>query len=236
VREEKNKMMTFNAKGTPIGFVPKEEIQERPTLTLFEAQKKIIKEVKLEQFKKFVENINRNMAGITTFGNMFDKAWIHSRKGYEVKNTTLGLIFDYDLCNEYAKIIIDETDLETSRVVNNTWEEKYYDIRKFKNPEERIRVAKSFIKYCNDYEGTTEKYVFMFWSLIILTVDNNRAEEHLSLICDFAKLLNITNDEFEDIIYVIKNIYNDVDEKYTFKSKLIPDIFNSILNLENKSV
>ena len=75
----------------------------------------------------------------------------------------------------------------------------------------------------------------MFWSLIILTFDNNRAEEHLSLICDFAKLLNITNDEFEDIIYVIKIIYNEVDEKYTFKSKLIPDIFNSILNLENKS-
>lgn len=226
-------MIGFDAKGTPLGLIPK----ERPTLTLEEAQKKIIKEVKLEQFENFVENINRNIARIDTFGDTVYKVSIQSAQGYGIKNTALGLIFDYDLCNEYAKIIIDKTDLETSRVVNNnTWEEKYYDIRKFKNPEERIRVAKSFIKYCNDYEGTTEKYVLMFWSLIILTVDNNRAEEHLSLICDFAKLLNITNDEFEDIIYVIKNIYNEVDEKYTFKSKLIPDIFNSILNLENKSV
>lgn len=232
-------MIGFDAKGTPYGFIPKEEIQERPTLTLEEAQKKIIKEAKLEQFEKFVANINRDIESINLFGDS-GKVFTEVMGKYEVKNTALGLIFDYDLCNEYAKIIIDKTNLKTRRVVNNNndniWKEKYYDIRKFKNPEERIRVAKSFIKYCNDNEGKTEKYMLMFWSLIILTVDNNRAEEHLSLICDFAKLLNITNDEFEDIIYVIKNIYNEVDEKYTFKSKLISDVFNSILNLENKSV
>ena len=207
-------------------------------VTVEETQKKIIKEAKLEQFKKFVENINENVARITTFADIFEKAMIRSRQGCEVKNAALGLIFDYDLCNEYTKIIIDITDLETRLDNNNinTWKEKYYDVKKFKNPEERIRVAKSFIKYCNDSEVKTEKYMLIFWSLLILTVDKNRAEEHLSLICDFAKLLNITNDEFEDIIYVIKNIYNEGDEKYIFKTKLIPDIFKGILNLGNKSV
>lgn len=201
-------------------------------------EREIIKEAKLEQFKKFVENINENVARITTFADIFEKTMIRSRQGREVKNAALGLIFDYDLCNEYTKIIIDITDLETRLDNNNinTWKEKYYDVKKFKNPEERIRVAKSFIKYCNDSEVKTEKYMLIFWSLLILTVDKNRAEEHLSLICDFAKLLNITNDEFEDIIYVIKNIFNEGDEKYIFKTKLIPDIFKGILNLGNKSV
>ena len=34
---------------------------------------------------------------------------------------------------------------------------------------------------------------------MILTVDKEDAENHLALICDFAKMLRITEDEFEDI-------------------------------------
>ena len=72
--------------------------------------------------------------------------------------------------------------------------------------------------------------------MIILTVDNNCAEEHLSFICDFAKLLDITNDEFEDIINVIKYIYNEVDEKYIFKSLTIRENFCYKLNILNPGI
>ena len=40
---------------------------------------------------------------------------------------------------------------------------------------------------------------------MILTVDKTDAEDHLALICDFAKMLRITEDEFEDIIQTIKS-------------------------------
>lgn len=209
------------------------------TKDIIEIEREIIKDAKLEQFENFIDNIKENVRIYSSMMDCINKSFKKSSSGYEVKNTALGLIFDYDLCNEYAKIIIDKTDIEISYGISGRrelWEERYYNIKKFKKLEERVRVAKSLIKYCEYTESKREKYMFIFWSLLILTVDKNRVEEHLSLICDFAKLLNITNDEFEDIIYVIKNIYNDGDGKYIFKTELIPDIFNAILNLENKLI
>ena len=48
---------------------------------------------------------------------------------------------------------------------------------------------------------------------------------------DFAKMLKITNEEFEDIIYSIKCIYNEVHEEYLFKSESIPAVLGGIFNL-----
>lgn len=216
-------------------------------LTLEEAQKKIIQAEKLEQFKKIIIDINNkiNNRGRVIEGVMIsimtapNQEMVKKDHKINKQNIALGLAFDYDICNEYAKIIIDKTDInniEIGGLDKNRWQKEYSDITIFKNIEKKISAAKSFIIYCKESENKWMRYKFIFWSLLVLTVDKNRAEEHLSLICDFAKLLNITNDEFEDIIYVIKNIYNEGDGKYIFKTELIPGIFNAILNLENKLI
>lgn len=96
----------------------------------------------------------------------------------------------------------------------------------------RISVSKEFIKICREEDYDTQaSYRFIFWALLVLTVDKNKAQEYLSLICDFAKMLKITNDEFEDIIHVIKCVYNVEDKNYAFKTETIPNIFDGVLNL-----
>lgn len=57
------------------------------------------------------------------------------------------------------------------------------------------------------------------------------AEEHLALICDFAKMFGITEDEFEDIIQVIKIVYNGGTTEYEFKSDNVQRIFESLFNM-----
>ena len=66
---------------------------------------------------------------------------------------------------------------------------------------------------------------------MILTVDKTDAEEHLALICDFAKMLRITEDEFEDIIQTVKIVYNEVATEYVFKSESIPSVLGSLFNM-----
>ena len=61
--------------------------------------------------------------------------------------------------------------------------------------------------------------------------DIEDAEEHLAIICDFAKMLRITEDEFEDIIQVIKIIYNEVTNEYVFKSENIKNTLGPLVNL-----
>ena len=59
----------------------------------------------------------------------------------------------------------------------------------------------------------------MFWSLMILAVDDEDKEEYLSLICDFAKMLKISDEEMMDLVRIIQMIYQaegdvDIQTKY----------------------
>lgn len=87
------------------------------------------------------------------------------------------------------------------------------------------------MQLCRTTANSTEGYKFIFWALMILTVDKADAEEHLALICDFAKMLGITEDEFEDIIQTVKIIYNEVTTEYVFKSENIPSVLGSLFNM-----
>ena len=87
------------------------------------------------------------------------------------------------------------------------------------------------MKYCRQSYNVTEGYKFIFWALLVLSVDKSEAEEHLSLICDFAQMLHISDAEFEDVIQTVKIIYNKVETEYIFKSENIPSILGSLFNL-----
>ena len=194
-------------------------------------------EVRLAKFETLSEDINKaiekqhDLAKTGIFFAVRVGSWIRENH----QNVELSLIFDYDTCNEYAKIIIDKSELEIEHGDNylkkDQWKVRYPDIASLSDTKTKIDAAKLFVQYCRESQNISEGYKFIFWSLLILTVDKNNAQEYLSLICDFAKMLRITNEEFEDIIYAIKCIYNEVNKEYIFKSESVPAVLGGIFNL-----
>lgn len=173
--------------------------------------------IDLAKFETLIEDINESI----------DK---HAFRwyDYDVSNVALGLIFDYGTCNEYAKIIIDKSVLRINPQHGMSID-KWKEWCLAPGAKTKTAAAKEFVKYCGESKNIS--YKFIFWSLLILTVDKNNAQKYLSLVCDFAKMLKITNEEFEDIIHAIKCIYNEVHEEYIFKSESIPSVLGGIFDL-----
>lgn len=149
-------------------------------------------------------------------------------------NTALALIYDYEKCNEYAKVIMDKSTLNYTKFFGtyiDGWRKDYPTYDEFKDPKKRIRASKDLVQLCRDTSTASEGYKFIFWALMILTVEKTDAEEHLALICDFAKMFRITEDEFEDIIQCIKIVYNEVTTEYVFKSETVPSILGVLFDM-----
>lgn len=187
-------------------------------------------EVRLAKYETLIEDINSKIKKNVLTGGRF--ALARHSSGYSNYNVALSLIFDYDSCNEYAKVIIEKSELYITPSDNNysdKWKERYPNIASLSDAKTKIDAAKLFVQYCRESQNKSEGYKFIFWSLMILTVDKNNADEYLSLICDFAKMLRITNEEFEDIIYTIKCVYNKVHKGYFFKSEIVLSVFGSLI-------
>lgn len=124
------------------------------------------------------------------------------------------LIFRYNSCNLLAKAIMNESHTVVSCGI----------VSQQKNKSRRYE-AKKFIQYCTENKQAIGKYKMVFWSLMILAVDQNNIEEHLALICNFVKLLHITEEEFEDILCLVEALYHNKGTKYIFKTETISNIF-----------
>lgn len=179
-------------------------------------------DMRMVKFESLIEDINENL-------------YFH-RSNDGNKNASLSIVFDYEKCNDYAKVIIDHSQF---CVRNNNifgavfnW---YKDIPTqpyFNNPKDKIDAAKIILDYCMvDFPSYNEdiKLYFIFWNLMILTVDKSNAEEHLTLICDFAQMLHISDEEFEDIIQVIKMVYNRSGDRKILKSESVKKHFDKLL-------
>ena len=191
-------------------------------------------EMRLAKFETLIEDINDEikkeefMAGIKIGHLLFAPNPIASF------NVPLTLIFDYNSCNEYAQKIIEKSTLfinSESDVRSDKWITRYPDMESLSDAKTKIDAATLFVKYCRESQNISEGYKFIFWALMILTVDKNNAEEYLTLICDFSKMLRITNEEFEDIIYIIKCVYHENDKEYTLKTKNVHNTLGGIVNL-----
>lgn len=189
-------------------------------------------EVRLAKYETLIADINCKIRKNVLTGGRF--ALARHSSGASDYNVALSLIFDYDSCNEYAKVIIEKSELyitPSDNQYSDKWKERYPNIASLSGVKTKIDAAKLFVQYCRESQNKSEGYKFIFWSLMILTVDKNNADEYLSLICDFAKMLRITNEEFEDIIYTIKCIYNKVHIGYFYKSEIVLSIFSSLIDL-----
>lgn len=189
-------------------------------------------DMRMAKYETFIEDINSNIkksAGL--FGFMRRMSMLNNGSA---GNTALALIYDYDKCNDYAKVIMDKSTLflnSSDDLATDLWKRDYPTYEEFKEAKRTIEAAKKFVQLCRTTANSTEGYKFIFWALMILTVDKTDAEEHLALICDFAKMLRITEDEFEDIIQTVKIVYNEVATEYTFKSESIPSVLGSLFNM-----
>ena len=187
------------------------------------------------KYETMIENINSNIKSNDKRGsNIFDIIKEIEKKYSSIGNTALALIYDYEKCNEYAKVIMDNSTLLfpwSAIGYDDSWKRDYPTYDEFKDPKRRIEASKELVQLCRDSENTGEGYKFIFWALMILTVEKTDAEEHLALICDFAKMLRITEDEFEDIIQCIKIVYNEVTTEYVFKSETVRSTFGSLCDL-----
>lgn len=189
-------------------------------------------DMRMAKYETFIEDINsnikKNVGILGLFGRM---SMLHTGS---TGNTALALIYDYDKCNDYAKVIMDKSTLffnSSGDVTTDLWKRDYPSYEEFKDAKRTIEAAKKLVQLCRTEINSTEGYKFIFWALMILTVDKTDAEEHLALICDFAKMLRITEDEFEDIIQTVKIVYNEVTTEYTFKSENIPSVLGSLFNM-----
>lgn len=189
-------------------------------------------DMRMAKYETFIEDINSNIKKSTGLVEVvhFSRSMPLFHIG-SAGNTALALIYDYDKCNDYAKAIMDKSTLflnSSDDVFTDLWKRDYPTYEEFKEAKRTIEAAKKFVQLCRTTANSTEGYKFIFWALMILTVDKTDAEEHLALICDFAKMLRITEDEFEDIIQTVKFVYNEVPTNYDFKSQNIPDVLGNI--------
>jgi len=113
----------------------------------------------------------------------------------ERRSSILLTIYDYDQVNDYAKIIIDQT-----RYLEYFLEDWKYikEPRAFKDCVTRFEAAKILVNSLRKNKRLS--YDFIFWAMMILTVDKTNYEEKLSLICDFSRILKIFDEEIEDIL------------------------------------
>lgn len=221
-------MGIFNSIGMSIGKIVDESLDTTVNTKKMEEEK--MDDVRIAKFETLIEDIDsaikksRGIRGLWGLG-------LGQRSG---NNTALALIFEYNKCNEYAKAIMDKSTLSLNTSSDNyedVWRNRYPSYESFSDAKDKITAAKDFVKYCRQSYNVTEGYKFIFWALLVLSVDKSEAEEHLSLICDFAQMLHISDAEFEDVIQTVKIIYNKVETEYIFKSENIPSILGSLFNL-----
>lgn len=146
--------------------------------------------------------------------------------------TPLDMVFNRAKVNEYANIIMKKADIglrEKISSFSDPWAESYAD--SIIDDAEKIPAIKDFVKYCKLSHNRDAGYALIFWSLMILSVDDTDADDKLSLICDIARMLKITDDELIDIAYVIKTVYNDVDDGYKIKTDMAKKVFGKVIKL-----
>lgn len=73
-------------------------------------------------------------------------------------------------------------------------------------------------------------YYSVFWSLMILAVDDTDKEKHLSTICDFARMLDVSDEEMMDLVNVVKYVFQDATYQKP-KTNEVAEFFSEVLTM-----
>lgn len=182
-------------------------------------------DIRIVKFQTLITDIQRALdRGVISALLRSRMPWTANKENF---NPVLSLIFNYDELNDMGKIIIENATIRISEYNLN-----YLDINGWKDMKTKIDAAKELIRRCRLNENRDKAYQFIFWAMMILTVDKTNGDEYLSLICDFAKMLKISDDEIVDILQVIKVLYHEVEE-IKLQSETVQNIFSGVLALYN---
>ena len=145
----------------------------------------------------------------------------------------LAAIYDYDKLNDYGKTIIEQVSEMTEKDKCEDGTAFSYKIKSVKNCQDmeyRMKVATAIVVYLNERIKTFTWYklYFIFWALMVLTVDDANKEEHLSLICDFAKMLKVSDTEITDMVQIIQAIYN-IEGNYKIQTEEVALRFREVM-------
>lgn len=198
-------------------------------------------EMRMAKFETLISDINEaikkdRFGGFRSIFRMTGSMSILAA-GETNRTTPLYLIFEPEKTNDFVSVICKKAKFEisgNSDSYEDPWASKY-GTQTLDDAKTKIEAAKDFVKYCRDEQNRPEAYKFIFWSLMIISVENENSDEWLSLICDFTRMLRISDDELMDIIYAIKCIYNEVEEEYVFKTETIPAVLGDLFNLYGNS-
>ena len=124
-------------------------------------------------------------------------------------NLSLALIYNIEEMNDYAKVIYENT----GYLFAQEWKDKYSDLGKEENSRVKINAGKEFVRIARN--DTDQKYghKFLFWALMVLAVDDKHKEDCLSLICDYAKMLNVSDNEVMELVNIVKLVFQDSSAK-----------------------
>lgn len=100
--------------------------------------------------------------------------------------------------------------------------------------DEKAWILKS-VEYCEKITNETKNGYHiatypLFLALMILAVDDTDKEKHLSTICDFARMLKVSDDEMLDLVNVVKYVFQD-DSYEMPKSEMICVDFAEVLTM-----
>lgn len=192
--------------------------------------------VRIAKFSVLVDDI----CGLVSGGGLerlardsYDKEFFEK---YHI-DASLLFVFDYEKANKFAQIIMERCPITTYWNLTQWRENAREGVYAYSDVKDSISKIKEFISSCRkeeeDYCEPQAKYIFIFWSLMILAVDKTEEDKHISLICNFAKMFDITDKEIQDMIHIVKLIFNKVDSDYEFQSDKVVEIFGNVLTKYN---
>lgn len=138
----------------------------------------------------------------------------------------LNLIFDNANDNDYLKII-----LSKAKIYLKDWYLKEHNKANINDINTKIVMAKELIRMCREPRNRDNALKFIFWSLFAVSVDKSSYEEKISLIADFAHMIDIDEKTILDITQVIKVIFGEEIEETEFQTDEIPREFKRVLKL-----
>ena len=155
-------------------------------------------EMRMVKFETLIKDIEEKLRH-----RLFKKTKSFYR--FNKTNLPLALIYDVARMNEYAAIIYQNT----GYLVEQEWNNKYFSIADETDNRVKMNAAKEFTRIVRNDADQKYGHKFIFWALMVLAVDDRNKEEYLSTVCDFAKMLNIPDNEVLEIANIVKLVFQD---------------------------
>lgn len=129
-------------------------------------------------------------------------------------NKPLLLVYDYDKLNTYAKTILLKSHSQVL-VGSFAWHEPSVD---FSQRDSKCNYAKIFVDNSRNGLNSRNNLIYIFWLLFILAVDKTDYGRKLTLICDYAKLMRVSDNSVISLVELIKFIFHEVTVEELEKS------------------